>query len=132
MDPITALSIVPAATSAVQGIGKAFKSLFAKSRPPQIERGQSEQAFLEKLREANTHYLRANDKDGDGLLSAAEFGLDAKRFGSLDANSDGLVSLDEMNAAYASGASDALPKDLLAAYRQIARGDAAPSFFFEA
>ena len=42
--------------------------------------------------------IKQRDKDGDGRLSAAEFGDTPERFHAADGNGDGLVTLDELTA----------------------------------
>lgn len=59
----------------------------------QMRRGQQLQAAVQEA-------MRLRDADHDGLLTRAESGFNTEQFDAVDADGDGLVSHDEMLAAY--------------------------------
>ena len=69
--------------------------MFQRPKPPEgmegVKPGSDE--FFEKI---TSKLISEKDKDGDGALSASEFGLDEEKFNSIDSDGDGLLTKAEL------------------------------------
>ncbi len=96
------------ATGLVRELRKPKQSAFQPVLQQQIQestngldqnatRAQIEQ----RATELGTRYMRARDANGDGVLSAAESGMNAEAFARYDVDKDGRLSMDELRTPFA-------------------------------
>ncbi len=75
-----------------QQIQESTNGLDKNATPAQIE---------QRAMELGARYMRARDANGDGVLSAAESGMNAQAFSRYDADKDGRLSMDELRPPFA-------------------------------
>lgn len=102
MNPLALMTGVSTVVDAARSLSQAVH----KTRPASAEKSGAA-SFDKELDAAVAKLVKARDKDGDGVLSLAEFGGDKAGFAKLDANHDGLLSAQELKGVFASSGASA-------------------------
>ena len=69
-------------------------------RAGELDAGLARAQFQRRAQSLTNAAMRLYDSDNDGVLTAAEFGRDAKLFEAIDANGDGNIDGDELLGAF--------------------------------
>ncbi len=99
MDPTTVAAAIGPIMNAATSLGS-LVAYASKSAAKPAAAGET--AFQDHMDHAIARFIKKNDKDGDGQLSAKEFGGDAKVFAKYDLNGDGKLDASELRGLMAS------------------------------
>jgi hypothetical protein len=96
MVPLLAVSQIASTVGAVKSIVGNLKSLHAAAAPSKSFESAMTAAKKDDLEKKAAEVIKVRDKDGNGKLSAREFGGDKQVFGKLDGDGDGELSKTEL------------------------------------